>query len=154
MTIENIIRPIVEGKLRTLVQEHPELLDCVLWYKVEGEDREDVFVNSAAKRIVNDLVSEATAERLRTVLCGSNQPERAVGAVPTAHHSGGAESVREGKTTSLPHVTAKDAASILSHYGLKLYKDINKTTNTGKTSEHLLAEAIMDLMERSMSENK
>lgn len=67
---ERIIRPIVEGQLRGMVKEHPTLLDGVLWFKPKT-NKEDVFVNSAAKRIINDLACDENIARLRSALLES-----------------------------------------------------------------------------------
>jgi len=63
----SIIQPIVEGQLRGFVKEHPTILDGVIWYKPKT-NKEDVFVNSVAKRITNDLTSDETIGRLAASL--------------------------------------------------------------------------------------
>lgn len=63
-----IVHPIIEGKLRQFVSEHPSILDGVLWYKKGStKSKEDIFVDSATKRIIYDLASDLTVSRLRTV---------------------------------------------------------------------------------------
>lgn len=60
--LERIIRPIVEGQLRSFVHDHPEVADHVKWYK-PGPDKRVVFVNSVAKRILRDLLCGRTRAR-------------------------------------------------------------------------------------------
>ena len=148
MSIESIVRPIVEGKLRDLVQQHPSILEGVLWFKGTGQSKEDVFIGSAAKRIIGDLVSQETAERLRGVLCGSNRTERSA----AAHHS--AAGPGEGSNQSLPYISAGDVITMLDGAGLRVMKDHRKITDHNKTSERLLADHINDLIEGKVEKQR
>jgi hypothetical protein len=65
--LERIIRPIVEGQLYSFVNDHPEILDAVDWYKPR-KDKRVTFVNSVAKRIVSDLLCPETRVRLEAAL--------------------------------------------------------------------------------------
>jgi hypothetical protein len=65
--VEKVIRPIVEGQLRGFLKEHPEILNCVDWYKPR-KDKTDTFVGSIAKRIVRDLTCDNSLARLRAAL--------------------------------------------------------------------------------------
>jgi len=76
--LEKIVRPIVEGQIRGFLKEHPEILDRVNWYKPRQHDKATTFTNSLAKRIVRDLVCDATRARLETALL-ETLPERANG---------------------------------------------------------------------------
>lgn len=62
--LEAVIRPIVEGQLRSFVRDHPEVVPAVNWYNKEGRNPVDSFVGSIAKRIINDLLCEETRVRL------------------------------------------------------------------------------------------
>jgi len=69
--IERIVRPIVEGQIRGFINEHPEILRGVDWYKPRS-DKAATLLGSLAKRIIPDLASEGTARRLRAALLQSN----------------------------------------------------------------------------------
>lgn len=68
--LERIIRPVVEGQLRSFVTDHPEVLAAVRWYRPRGRtvDPTTTFVNSISKRITRDLISDANRARLRNAL--------------------------------------------------------------------------------------
>lgn len=61
--LEAIIRPIVEGQLRSFTHDHPEVIDAVDWYKPRA-DKRTTFVNSVGKRILRDLLCSETRMRL------------------------------------------------------------------------------------------
>lgn len=72
--LERVIRPIVEGQLRSLVNDHPRILDAVDWFKPR-HDKAQTFVNSAAKRIISDLLCSETRMRLISALGGPTTAE-------------------------------------------------------------------------------
>ena len=76
--LEKVVRPIVEAQIRGFLKEHPEILDRVNWFKPRQHDKATTFTNSLAKRIVRDLVCDATRARLEAALL-ENSPERANG---------------------------------------------------------------------------
>lgn len=65
--LERVIRPIVEGQLRSFVSDHPEVLGAVTWFK-PSRNLAETFVNSIAKRVVNDLLSASTRGRLMAAM--------------------------------------------------------------------------------------
>ena len=65
--LERIVRPIVEGQIRGFLKEHPEIIESVTWFKPRAHDKATTFTNSLAKRIVRDLVCDATRARLENV---------------------------------------------------------------------------------------
>lgn len=74
--LERVIRPIVEGQIRSFTNDHPEVVEAVNWYKPR-KDKRVTFVNSLAKRIVRDLLCETSRARLVEALvedssCGSS----------------------------------------------------------------------------------
>lgn len=71
--LERVLRPVVEGQLRSLIRDHPSILTGVDWYQGR-KDKETTFVNSAAKRILRDLLCSDTRVRLVA----------AIGAIPSA----------------------------------------------------------------------
>jgi hypothetical protein len=70
--LERVIRPIVEGQLRSFLSDHPEVADAVDWYKPRL-DKQVTFVNSVAKRIVRDLTCPSTRARLAAALVEETQ---------------------------------------------------------------------------------
>ena len=65
--LEKVIRPIVEGQLRSFTYDHPEIVEAVNWYK-KRPDKRVTFINSVAKRIVRDLLCPSTRARLAAAL--------------------------------------------------------------------------------------
>ena len=65
--LEKIIRPIVEGQVRSFINDHPEVVEAVNWYK-RREDKRTTLINSIAKRIIRDLLCLTTRARLATAL--------------------------------------------------------------------------------------
>ena len=61
--LEAVIRPIVEGQLKSFANDHPECLMGAPWYGGK-KDKKMIFVDSAAKRIVNDLLCSENRVRL------------------------------------------------------------------------------------------
>jgi hypothetical protein len=82
--VEAIIRAKVEGQLRGFLKEHPSILEAVIWFPTR-EDKVTTFVNSLAKRIVNDLTSPSTLAELSVALLGDSGSEGDSEAM--AHHS-------------------------------------------------------------------
>lgn len=83
--LEQVIRPIVEGQIRSFTYDHPEVVEAVKWYKPRP-DKRVTFVNSLAKRIVRDLLCPTTRERLAAVLVGVRSCEnRQEGEADTAN---------------------------------------------------------------------
>ncbi len=66
---ERIIRAIVEGQIKGFLKEHPEVVKAVDWYKPRA-DKTTTFVNSLAKRIVRDLCSPHSRQRVEAALAG------------------------------------------------------------------------------------
>lgn len=67
--LERVLRPIVEGQVRSFVSDHPEVVKAVAWYK-RCEDNRTTFVNSVSKRILRDLLCADTRVRLINALSG------------------------------------------------------------------------------------
>lgn len=67
--LERVLRPIVEGQLRSFCHDHPEIAKAVNWYKPRP-DKVQTFVNSVAKRILMDLLCADTRVRLVAALGG------------------------------------------------------------------------------------
>lgn len=65
--LEAIIRPIVEGQVRSFTNDHPEVVAAVNWYK-PSKDKRQTLVNSMSKRIVRDLLCAETRMRLVAAL--------------------------------------------------------------------------------------
>lgn len=61
--LEAVLRPIVEGQIRSFANDHPEVLCAVNWFKPR-KDRKSTFVNSVAKRIMRDLLCTETRVRI------------------------------------------------------------------------------------------
>lgn len=69
-SLEQIIRPIVEGQIRGFLKEHPVVVEAVDWFKPRS-DKAVTFTNSLAKRIVRDLTCPTVRARLETALLAS-----------------------------------------------------------------------------------
>lgn len=83
-TLEQIIRPIVEGQIRGFAKEHPKIIDAVDWYKPRA-DKQTTFVNSLAKRILRDLLCPTQRARLEAAVMESRtvpQSNSSVALVP------------------------------------------------------------------------
>lgn len=65
--LERVIRPIVEGQIRSFTYDHPEVVDAVNWFKPR-KDKRETFVNSLAKRVVRDLLCPMSRARLEAAL--------------------------------------------------------------------------------------
>lgn len=65
--LERVIRPIVEGQIRSFTYDHPEVVEAVTWFKPR-EDKRTTFVNSVAKRIIRDLLCPTTRAQLAAAL--------------------------------------------------------------------------------------
>lgn len=65
--LARIIRPIVEGQIRSFIHSHPGIVEGVDW-RFSQATKEEALVASIAKRVVRDLLSEATRLRIRAVM--------------------------------------------------------------------------------------
>ena len=65
--LEQVIRPIVEGQIRSFTYDHPEVVEAVKWFKPR-DDKRVTFINSVAKRILRDLLCPDTRARLAAAL--------------------------------------------------------------------------------------
>jgi hypothetical protein len=74
--LEKVIRPIVEGQVRSFANDHPEAVEAVNWFKPR-KDKRVTFVNSLSKRIIRDLLCPETRVRLVAALV-EPQPASAV----------------------------------------------------------------------------
>jgi hypothetical protein len=74
--LERVIRPIVEGQLRSFGNDHPEIVEAVNWFKPRT-DKLTTFVNSGAKRIVSDLLCSENRVRLIAALVEYSAAEEA-----------------------------------------------------------------------------
>lgn len=81
---EQIIKAIVEGQIKNFIDGHPGLLDCVVWFRPRKdlEGKKQTFVNSVSKRLIQDLTSEETKQRIRIALADGLLLEQE-GAAPT-----------------------------------------------------------------------
>lgn len=61
-TFEQLVKTIVEGQIRSFINDHPEVLTEWRGTGAEG------LKNSIAKRILGDLTCETTIERLKLAL--------------------------------------------------------------------------------------
>jgi hypothetical protein len=78
--LAKIIRPIVEGQIRSFIHSHPNIVKGVDW-RFSQDTREEALVASIAKRVNRDLLSEQTRLRLAAVL-GTNAPSSQTGVDP------------------------------------------------------------------------
>jgi hypothetical protein len=62
--LEKIIRPIVEGQIRSFLHDHPEVLIGVKRNVHVGKDQASWVMNSLSKRITRDLTCGTTTARL------------------------------------------------------------------------------------------
>lgn len=65
--LETIIRPIVEGQIRSFINDHPEVAEAVNWYKPRL-DKAETLVGSLSKRICRDLLCASNRARLEAAL--------------------------------------------------------------------------------------
>jgi hypothetical protein len=72
--LARVIKPIVEGQLRTFAVAHPAVIEAVDW-RHNHPSKLDAFVSSVAKRVSNALLCEETQARLRSALGGHNQAD-------------------------------------------------------------------------------
>lgn len=66
--LARIVRPIVEGQLRSYFNDHPEIADAYAGKRRPGKSKVDALVDSIGKRISNDLTCAGTGARLRAAL--------------------------------------------------------------------------------------
>lgn len=74
---EKVIRPIVEGQIRSFTHDHPEVLEAVNWYRSRKgpEGKRITLVNSMAKRIVCDLMCPSNRKRIEEALRASTSAQ-------------------------------------------------------------------------------
>jgi hypothetical protein len=65
--LEKVLRPIIEGQVRSFANDHPEVVEAVTWFKPRA-DKKVTFVNSVTKRILRDLLCPTSRARLRAAL--------------------------------------------------------------------------------------
>jgi hypothetical protein len=65
--LAKIIRPIVEGQIRSFIHSHPNIVEGVDW-RFSQATKEEALVASIAKRVNRDLLSEQTRLRLAAVV--------------------------------------------------------------------------------------
>lgn len=61
--LESVLRPIIEGQVRSFANDHPEVLGSVNWFKPRA-DKKTTFVNSVSKMILRDLLCSENRVRL------------------------------------------------------------------------------------------
>lgn len=76
--LEKVIRPIVEGQIRSFIADHPGMLKSVDWYRPR-DDKATTLTNSIAKRIIRDLLCEQTRVRLVAALVADSTASAAEG---------------------------------------------------------------------------
>lgn len=62
-----IIAPIVEGQIRSFINDHPSVAEGVNW-KFSHKNKADALISSLAKRITRDLCCDQNRARLKAVL--------------------------------------------------------------------------------------
>lgn len=87
--LERVIRPIVEGQIKSFLDGHPEFVEAVTWFKPR-QDKKRTLINSIAKRIIRDLLCADTRVRLVAALGGTTTAETADGARGMAYCAAGA----------------------------------------------------------------
>mgnify|MGYP001586950427 CR=1 FL=1 len=65
--LERIIRPIVEGQVRSFLHDHPEIADAHAGKLRPGVTKAEALTGSIAKRIIRDLLCAETRVRLASV---------------------------------------------------------------------------------------
>lgn len=70
MTYEQLVRRIVEGQVKSFINDHPEILDTgtTSWKTPKGKARRDQLTDSIAKRVILDLTCEQTKAKLTKAL--------------------------------------------------------------------------------------
>lgn len=63
--LDAIIKPIVEGQIRSYLNDHPEIAEAYIGKRRPGLSKREALVNSIAKRISNDLLCAHTRERIK-----------------------------------------------------------------------------------------
>lgn len=92
--LEAVLRPIIEGQLRSFINDHPEVVGAVDWHK-PTKDKSVSFVNSAAKRIMRDLLCSETRMRLEKVVSGTLRLETPDGEGPVVCGGAALDTLRE-----------------------------------------------------------
>lgn len=76
--LERVIRPIVEGQIRSFLHDHPEVLEG--WSgKHSQKTRLEAVKDSLAKRVVRDLLCSETRVRLRAAALAATTGAEAEG---------------------------------------------------------------------------
>ena len=76
-TLEEVIRPIVEGQIRSFLNDHPEVIGPVTWHRAHRKSKKEALTGSLAKRIVRDLICDKNQMRIRrAVVTGGDDHER------------------------------------------------------------------------------
>ena len=65
--LARIIRPIVEGQIRSFLNDHPVIAEAVDW-RFSQSNKKEALVGSIGKRINRDLLSDHTRQRIASVL--------------------------------------------------------------------------------------
>lgn len=65
--LARIIRPIVEGQIRSFLNDHPVIAEAVNW-RFSAPSKREALVASIGKRINRDLLCGATTARLAAAL--------------------------------------------------------------------------------------
>ena len=62
--LANVIKPIVEGQIRSYLSDHPEIAEAYSAKRPEWKSKTQALTDSLAKRIVRDLLCAETRVRL------------------------------------------------------------------------------------------
>ena len=65
--LAKIVRPIVEGQIRSFLHDHPVIAEAVDW-RFSQSDKVEALVASIGKRINRDLLSDHTRQRIEAVI--------------------------------------------------------------------------------------
>jgi hypothetical protein len=66
-----VIKPIVEGQIRSYLNDHPEIAEAYAGKRRPGLSKREALVNSIAKRISNDLLCAHTHARIKQAVLES-----------------------------------------------------------------------------------
>lgn len=98
--LEKVIRPIVEGQIRSFLHDHPEVADGWTGKRSDGRTKATAVMNSLAKRIARDLLCPDTRVRMMAALVALRSAAPSAGCVAAHHCATGAG----GGTASAPGV--------------------------------------------------
>lgn len=65
--LARIIKPIVEGQIRSFIHSHPAVAEAVDW-RHSHDTKQEALVSSIAKRVSRDLLCPQTRVRLKAAL--------------------------------------------------------------------------------------